>query len=262
MEYRGSQFYDRKEQFANYTARRGMPENANDTLEEPIIWEMTGEVKGFSVLDIGCGDAQFGRKLLDAGAGKYTGMEGSQNMYGLAVQSLEEVADRGNAIFTTIEDWVAAENRAEADAAIAEKDAGSYDLVISRLVLHYLEDLAPLFTKLYEILKPGGRFIFSIEHPVITSTLEPSGIRTNWVVDQYFVPGYRTQEWMGGPVMKYHRTVEDYFQTACRAGFKVSNLRESKPVRERFIHEETYERRLRIPLFLFMELTKNSSESR
>ena len=44
MEYRGSQFYDRKEQFAKYTARRGTAENANDTLEEPIIWEMAGEV--------------------------------------------------------------------------------------------------------------------------------------------------------------------------------------------------------------------------
>ena len=259
MEYRGSQFYDRKEQFAKYTARRGTAENANDTLEEPIIWEMAGEVKGFSVLDIGCGDAQFGRKLLDAGAGSYTGIEGSRNMYGLAVHTLEEVEDKAKVIFTTIEDWVAAEDRAEAAAG---KVRGSYDLIVSRLVLHYVEDLEPLFTKIHEILKPGGRFIFSIEHPVITSTLQPSGIRTNWIVDQYFVPGYRTQEWMGGPVMKYHRTVEDYFQTACRAGFQVSNLRESKPVRDRFIHEETYERRLRIPLFLFMELTKSSSEAR
>lgn len=262
MEYRGSEFYDREEQFAKYTARRGMPENANDTLEEPIIWEMTGEVKGFSVLDIGCGDAQFGQKLLQAGAESYTGIEGSRNMHELAVQTLQEVEGQAKIILTTIEDWMEAEDRGNHAAAATGKNRVSYDLVISRLVLHYIEDVAPLFTKIHEILKPGGRFIFSIEHPVITSTLQPSGIRTNWTVDQYFVPGYRTQEWMGGQVLKYHRTVEDYFQTACRAGFQVSNLRESKPVRERFIHEETYERRLRIPLFLFMELTKNSSESR
>ncbi|WP_211748806.1 methyltransferase [Paenibacillus sp. Marseille-Q4541] len=247
MEYRGSQFYDREEQFARYTARRGSAENANDTLEEPIIWEMSGDVKDFSILDVGCGDARFGWKLLQAGAKHYTGLEGSQNMYGLAVRTLQEVPSQSKVIHTTIEDWTQAQN---------PKEASSYDLVVSRLVLHYIEDLESIFNQIYEVMKPGGRFIFSVEHPVITSTLQPTGLRTDWVVDQYFVPGYRTQDWMGGPVMKFHRTVEDYFQAGRSAGFQVVNLRESKPVRERFIHQETYERRQRIPLFLFMELRK------
>ena len=51
---------------------------------------------------------------------------------------------------------------------------------------------------------------------------------------------------------KYHRTVEDYFRALQEAGFVVEQLRESRPQREQFADEQTYERRRRIPLFLFL----------
>jgi hypothetical protein len=53
-------------------------------------------------------------------------------------------------------------------------------------------------------------------------------------------------------VSKYHRTVEDYFRALQAAGFVVEQLRESRPQRERFADAQVYERRLRIPLFLFL----------
>jgi hypothetical protein len=53
-------------------------------------------------------------------------------------------------------------------------------------------------------------------------------------------------------VRKYHRTVEDYFRALQEAGFVVEQLRESRPQREQFAEEQTYERRRRIPLFLFL----------
>ncbi|MCM3783535.1 class I SAM-dependent methyltransferase [Neobacillus mesonae] len=259
MEYRGSHFYDREEQFTRYMARRGTPENANDTLEEPVIWELAGDVTGRSVLDLGCGDGMFGLKLLNAGAINYTGIEGSYNMYRTAVSNIKELKSHAAVIHTTIEDWNAAPDHDEAGPENTNSrlaDGKPYDLVVSRLVLHYIEDLGTVLDKIYAALKPGGTFVFSVEHPVITSTLQPSGLRTDWIVDQYFVEGYREQDWMGGPVLKYHRTIEDYFSALQKAGFVVSTLRESKPVRERFIHEETYERRRRIPLFLFMGAMK------
>jgi hypothetical protein len=57
---------------------------------------------------------------------------------------------------------------------------------------------------------------------------------------------------MGGTVRIYHRTVEDYFRLLQDAGFAVEQLRESRPRREQFADVQTYERRLRIPLFLFL----------
>ena len=41
--------------------------------------------------------------------------------------------------------------------------------MISRMALHYIVDIAALFARVYATLADGGRFVFSIEHPVITS---------------------------------------------------------------------------------------------
>ena len=57
---------------------------------------------------------------------------------------------------------------------------------------------------------------------------------------------------MGGTVRIYHRTVEDYFRALQDAGFVVEQLRESRPQREQFADQQIYERRMRIPLFLFL----------
>lgn len=71
-------------------------------------------------------------------------------------------------------------------------------------------------------------------------------------MDRYFDRGFRTQFWMGEEVEKYHRTVEDYFLSLQQAGFVVEYLRESCPDQCYFVNQETYKRRTRIPLFLFM----------
>ena len=61
----------------------------------------------------------------------------------------------------------------------------------------------------------------------------------------------RITNWMGGKVIKYHRTIEDYFFALSSAGFVVDALRESRPQPARFHDPATYERRKRIPLMLF-----------
>ena len=80
-------------------------------------------------------------------------------------------------------------------------------------------------------------------------------------MDNYFDTGLRVTDWMGGQIEKYHRTVEDYFTSLQRAGFIVEQLRESSPQRQYFQDEQTYLRRKRIPLFLFMAGRKPRSRS-
>ena len=57
-------------------------------------------------------------------------------------------------------------------------------------------------------------------------------------------------------MVKYHRTVEAYVLGLQTAGFVVERLRESRPERQWFAHEETSHRRTRIPLFLFLAARK------
>jgi SAM-dependent methyltransferase len=147
----------------------------------------------------------------------------------------------GQVVHSTIEQWQAPQ--------------GAFDLAVARLSLHYLADLAPVFAQVYQALADGGQFVFSVEHPLITSCDRgwPAGTeRQDWVVDDYFVTGARATAWMGGTVHKYHRTIEDYFSALQQAGFVVEQLRESRPRRELFADDRLYERRRRIPLFLFL----------
>ncbi|MGE6576815.1 class I SAM-dependent DNA methyltransferase [Paenibacillus xylanexedens] len=242
MQDRGSDFYDDQANFEKYMERRKWQENANDTLEKPVMLELIGDVAGKNILDLGCGDARFAAELLsrEREGTTYTGVEGSVNMIQAANESVKGLNARIEQAF--MEDWT--------------YPAGAYDLVISRLAVHYIEDVESLFRNIYNTLKEDGTFVFSVEHPVITSTLQPSGTRTDWVVDQYFVEGYREQQWLGGSVKKMHRSIESYFMTLQRAGFRVEHLRESAPQRAYFVNEETYLRRQRIPLFLFMAARK------
>jgi hypothetical protein len=123
--------------------------------------------------------------------------------------------------------------------------------------LHYVDDLAPVFRNVHQTLKAGGRFVFCVEHPVITSCNRSrgesgDGLRQDWIVDDYFVTGKREVKWLGQQVTKYHRTVEDHFTLLQNANFTVTHLRESRPVPQNFSDEALFQRRSRIPLFLFL----------
>ena len=250
MIYEGSTFYDDDAIFQTYMARRGRRNNPNDTLEKPVILELVGDFTDKRILDLGCGDAAFGREALAKGCQTYLGIEGSYNMVQVAQQILSGTS--GRVVQADIETW--------------EYPAQAFDLVVSRLVLHYIQDLSAIFRRVHHTLAPEGRFVFSVEHPVITScnrSRQGDSLRQDWIVDDYFGTEQRITTWMGGQVVKYHRTVESYFTGLQRAGFLVESLREAEPQRERFGEdEETYQRRKRIPLFLIMAGKKISLHRR
>ncbi|MDR9856477.1 class I SAM-dependent methyltransferase [Paenibacillus sp. VCA1] len=243
MVYKGSQFYDDEQLLTKYLERRRWDENANDTIEKPVFMDLLGEVTDKDVLDLGCGTAGFGNELLDLGASSYTGIEGSKKMFELSKDIMTR--NNGKVIHTAIEAW--------------DFPASSYDMVVSRLVIHYINDIDALFDQVYNTLAQEGAFIFSVEHPVITSsygTVKTEGLKQSWIVDQYFYTGPREQDWLGGKVIKYHRTIEDYFVGLQKAGFVIEGLRESKPQEKNFHNQETYHRRMKIPLFLFIKARK------
>lgn len=88
--------------------------------------------------DLGCGDAEFGLELMKQGCSFYEGVEGSLNMVQKAVSVLDYTASKIQ--HSSMETW--------------DFPQEQYDLVVSRLALHYLE-------------KVDGQFVFSVQHPVL-----------------------------------------------------------------------------------------------
>ncbi|MEA5505679.1 class I SAM-dependent methyltransferase [Halotia wernerae UHCC 0503] len=243
MEQTGPNFYDDEAVFATYMRHRQRVDTPNETLEKPVMIDLIRPITGKRILDLGCGNAAIGQELLQYGAASYLGVEGSHKMAAVATQTLAHTA--GRIIVQTIEHWT--------------YPHAAFDLVIARLALHYVADLAPICANVFHTLAPAGQFVFSVEHPIITSCdrgWAAGTLRQDWVVDNYFTTGLRVTDWLGGRVQKYHRTVEDYFHLLQKAGFIIENLREAHPQRQHFHEVQTYERRKRIPLFLILAARK------
>ena len=239
----GPAFYDQTAVFDSYTQHRAHPDAPNNTMEGPLVRSLLGEVRGEDVLDLGCGSGGFGVELLAAGAASYLGVDGSANMVALAREQLRSTAAR--VVHADLQTW--------------PMPVARFTRVCARLVLHYLPDLEPVLQRVHGALRPGGRLVFSVEHPVITCcdrAWRGQGLRQEWIVDDYFRTGARATDWIGSRVLKYHRTVEDHFLALQACGFEVESLREARPERAYFQNDADFERRQRIPLFLVMSARK------
>ncbi len=237
MEFRGSSVYDQSDFFTNYMKRRNREDSPNNAIEGPIMSELVGNIQDKTILDLGCGDASFGKELLQLGARHYTGVEGSEQMVEAARSNLLELdATMHN---ETMESF--------------QYPNESYDLVTSRFAIHYVSDFDLLFQNIYQTLKKDGRFVFSIQHPLTTLSFiskQTGDKRGSWIVDDYFRDGERKEPWINKVVVKYHRTIEQYFTALRQAGFTVQDLREGTPKREHFSSEDEFVRRQRIPVVL------------
>ena len=225
MEFRGASVYDQNDFFSTYMKRRGRKDSPNNAIEGPIMFELIGDIQDKKILDLGCGDASFGKELLQLGAKNYTGVEGSKQMVEVASANL--LGLNGDIHLESMESF--------------SYPAETYELVTSRFAFHYVSEIDKLFQNVHRTLKENGRFVFSIQHPLTTASFaskQSGDRRENWVVDDYFVDGERREPWIERVVVKYHRTIEQYFRYLKQAGFNVLDLREGTPKRENFSSEE------------------------
>ena len=119
-------------------------------------------VKGKQVLDLGCGYGWHCKYAAQMGAARIVGIDGSRKMIETALKRNPD--EKIRYLVQDLETYEYPEN--------------TYDLVISNLVLHYIEHLEPIYRKVYGSLKEGGVFLFNIEHPVFTA-----GINQDWIYD-------------------------------------------------------------------------------
>jgi len=105
------------------------------------------------------------------------------------------------------------------------------------LALHYLVNCAALVKGVHAILKPGGHFVFSVEHPIFTAPSRPGVVQDSdgnrfWRLDNYQLEGERLTNWLAEGVRKQHRTVTSYINMLLEAGFELTGFNEWYPTNE------------------------------
>jgi ubiquinone/menaquinone biosynthesis C-methylase UbiE len=116
---------------------------------EPNLLRVLGDVSGKKVLDIACGEGYFSGLLSEHGA-KVTGLDIGEELIEIAKQKYKKPAFH--------------HMRAE-DVGTLKRE--QFDIAICVLALQNIEDVKAVFQGVASILKPGGRFILVLNHPVL-----------------------------------------------------------------------------------------------
>ena len=216
--------YDDPAFFEGYSQLGRSVQGLAGAAEWPALQAMLPPLRGKRVADLGCGYGWFCRWAGEQGAAQVIGLDVSKKMLERAVATTAD----------------AAVSYAHADLeqlALAEE---GYDLVYSSLTLHYIVNLAGLFAAAYRALAPGGKLVFSIEHPIYMAPTHPGWVfdgqgRRTWPIDSYQVEGPRSTNWLAEEVIKQHRTIGTLLNLLIAAGFTISHVEEWGPSAEQLV---------------------------
>lgn len=203
-------------------------------------------LKGKSVLDLGCGFGWHCRFAREQQASSVIGVDISEKMLQIARKKTDDPAI--SYVQMPIED--------------IEFPNSQFDVVISSLAFHYVKSFEAICKKVYDYLKPGGTFLFSVEHPIFTSRNEQDwhrdelGNPLHWPVDHYQSEGKRETTFLTENVVKYHRTVSTYINDLIHAGFTIHTVREPKPADEMLKSDPLMKDENRRPMFLIVSAKK------
>ena len=233
--------YDNPEFFEGYSRLGRSVQGLEGAAEWPALRALLPEMRGLRVVDLGCGFGWFCRWSRDQGAAQVLGLDVSEKML---ARARAETDDRE----ITYQ---------QADMETLELPAGSFDLAYSSLALHYVDRLDRLLTVVHGTLVPGGRFVFSVEHPIYTAPRQPGWVTddkggSTWPIDAYLVEGPRSTDWLTKGVIKQHRTLATYLRLLTAAGFAVHHVEEWGPTDEQIAARPELAIERERPAFLLM----------
>lgn len=239
--------YDDTEFFEKYSQMARSIGGLSAAGEWPALRAMLPDLRNKRMLDLGCGYGWHCLYARDMGAQSVVGIDISEKMLERAREMTLDSAIEYRRL------------------AIEELDypANRFDVVLSSLAFHYIEDFQAACRQIHHCLTPGGHFVFSVEHPIFTSRAEqdwhygPDGERMHWPVDHYQQEGLRRTAFLGSEdVVKYHRTTSAYLNGLLDAGFGIAKVAEPQPTEEMLRDDPAMRDETRRPMFLIVAAVK------
>ncbi|WP_436926331.1 class I SAM-dependent methyltransferase [Halosimplex amylolyticum] len=171
---------------------------------------LLSDVAGKDALELGCGGGQCSVALAQRGA-NVTGLD-------LSEEQLSFARD------------LAAEH--DVDVEFVQGDVtnlemfpdDSFDVAFNAYVFQWVGDLAACFRETHRVLRPGGRLVFSMPHPVY-DLADPE---THRVEESYFDTGRQvtTYDDLDSDMVTYRHRISDVHNALTGAGFRVERLLE------------------------------------
>lgn len=239
--------YDNEIFFEGYRKIRDNNANANNLFETPALFSMMPDLCGKKVLDLGCGFGEHCKRFIETGAAHVTGVDISEKM--LAIAEKENSDPKILYIHMPMEDI----------AQLNEK----FDVVVSSLAFHYVEDFSGVVKNIHQLLCEGGIFVFSQENPLCTChsggdrwTRDEKGEKIYVNLSDYGIEGERESVWFVDHVKKYHRTFSTIVNTLIEAGFMIEKMIEPLPTDSLLEEHPEYRDLLHKPDFLLIRAKK------
>ena len=233
--------YDDPRFFAGYAQLPRSRQGLDGAPEWPSLRALLACVRGLRIVDLGCGYGWFCRWASDAGAQRVLGLDVSSRMLAVA-----RAQNSGSVV--TYE---------RADLEQLSLPSAAFDLAYSSLALHYVADFAAVARSVHASLVAGGRFIFSIEHPIYMAPRTPKWVmdasgRASWPLDGYLSEGPRTTDWLADGVVKQHRSIASTLNTLIGVGFAIRQVHEFGPSPDQVAAQPELKLERERPMFLIV----------
>jgi SAM-dependent methyltransferase len=174
--------------------------------------KLLGDVRGRRILEVGCGSAAGSRWLVTQGA-RPVALDLSAGMLRHASVLNDKTGIRTPLI--------------QGDATALPFGAGHFDVVFTAFgAVPFVTDSARVMREVHRVLRPGGRWVFSVTHPMRWIFLDDPGEGGLVAVHSYFDRRpYVEQDEHGVPTyVEQHRTVGDRVRELVAAGFALLDI--------------------------------------
>jgi 2-polyprenyl-3-methyl-5-hydroxy-6-metoxy-1,4-benzoquinol methylase len=198
-------YNDYAAEYAAYVGAREARGIEADPIMPRLLAEI-GDVSGLRALDAGCGEGYLAR-ILAAGGARVTGADVAENLLALA-----RARDPDCAIAWRLGDL----------SQPAPDLESQFDLATSHFVINDVPDHRGFLRTVAAALKPGGRYIFSMNSPY---SFVVRGHIKDYFSGEEMLP-YRGMAEEGMKVYFFQRTLEEYVDACLNAGFTLCGLRD------------------------------------